>query len=205
MGCLTSRLPTWLQKSCLLLCDWLDSPRAGCLYVCASRTWTCSATLVTALRICRHVLMSDPAQKPFAATAQWHPTVLPYFAAAFGPGGLDALSAALCRPPLSNSFRINTKRITLAVGVLRCVYHHAQPSLSSHGQHTTCRMRSELYLQTQVTLRTHRKVAGQATRKYLTLLCSMEVDPTMSSMRIPKVSALPPDHPTSHNLADTMS
>lgn len=129
MGCLTSRLPTWLQKSCLLLCDWLDSPRAGCLCVCASRTCTCSATLVTALRICRHVLMSDPAQKPFAATAQWHPTVLPYFAAAFGPGGLDALSAALCRPPLSNSFRINTKRITLAVGVLRCVYHHAQPSL----------------------------------------------------------------------------
>lgn len=61
--------------------------------------------------------MSDPAPKIPAATAQWHWTVLPYFAAAFGPNGLEALSAALCRPPLSNSFRINTEKITLTVEV----------------------------------------------------------------------------------------
>ncbi|KAL3131809.1 hypothetical protein ABBQ38_007524 [Trebouxia sp. C0009 RCD-2024] len=57
--------------------------------------------------------MSDPAPQTFAATATWHWTVLPYFTAAFGLKGLEALSAALCRPPLSNSFRINTEKITL--------------------------------------------------------------------------------------------
>lgn len=62
-----------------------------------------------------YILMDSSASKTFAPTAQWDDTVLPYFTAAFGSAGLDAVSAALCRPPLSNSFRVNTDKIPLAV------------------------------------------------------------------------------------------
>lgn len=79
--------------------------------------------------------MSDPAPQTFAATATWHWTVLPYFTAAFGLKGLEALSAALCRPPLSNSFRINTEKITLTVGWLLFMHVSCSAQLRPHEKH----------------------------------------------------------------------
>ena len=65
------------------------------------------------------------AAKTFQPTVQWDASVLQYFTAAFGAAGLEELSEALCRPPLSNSFRINVRKATREVRQTTVLAIHA--------------------------------------------------------------------------------
>lgn len=55
-------------------------------------------------------------EKGFKTKVHWDLTVQPYFTAAFGAPGLEALSQTLCRPPLINNLRVNLDKVTLEVG-----------------------------------------------------------------------------------------